>query len=165
MSAVPFGRHVALILLTLAANPAAAQTPAGIVTGVISLPAPDAQPAPVPGVTVTLTCGTADARTDVSDADGRFHFADAPTGTCTVSATLDGFKAVSKTIVVKEDATTDVAMLLEIAVLHQDVQVTGTMDGIASNPIASKIETVSSETMRKAPIATARFQDALPLIP
>src|SRR5258708_13954757 len=49
--------------------------------------------------------------------------------------------------------------------LHQEVQVTGTTEGIASNPIASKIETVTSETMKKAPIATARFQDALPLIP
>src|SRR5260370_30301156 len=98
MSAVPFARNIALILLTLTATSAAAQPPAGIVTGVISLPTPDAQPTPAPGVTVTLTCGGAEGRTDVSDADGKFRFPDARAGTCTITAALDGFKTESKAI-------------------------------------------------------------------
>ena len=165
MSAVRLVRNVVLILLTLTATSAAALTPPTTVTGVVSLPAPDGQSAAVPGVTVALTCGATQPRIEISDAEGKFRFDDAPAGGCSVTATLDGFKPTSKSIVAHENATTDVAIVLEIEVLHQEIQVTGTSDGIAADPIASKVETVGSETLQAAPIASARFQDALPLIP
>jgi hypothetical protein len=165
MNAVRMASNIALILFTLIATPAAAQTSAGVVTGVVSLPAPAGQPAGVPGVTLALTCGATEPRIEVSDSDGTFRFEDVPGGTCSVTATLDGFKPVSTAIVVKANTTNDIAIRLEIEVLHQDVQVTATADGIISNPIARAIETVRAETLQKAPIASARFQDALPLIP
>src|SRR5262245_23911521 len=165
MNALRLACNVALILLTLTATFAAAHTSGAVVTGVVSLPAPAGQPAAVPGVTVALACGPAEPRIAVSDADGRFRFDDVPVGTCSVTATLDGFKPVGKTIVVKENATTDVAITFEIEVLHQEVQVTGTADGIAGNPIASKVETITLDTIKRAPVVSSRFQDALPLIP
>src|SRR5262249_56101624 len=78
MTAVRHVRNIALILLTLGATSALAQTRAGTVTGVVSLPAPDRQQAAVPGVTLTLTCGDVTPRTEVSDADGKFRFEDPP---------------------------------------------------------------------------------------
>jgi hypothetical protein len=165
MNTLRLACNVALILLTLTATSAAAHLSGAGVTGVVSLPAAEGQSAAVPGVTVALVCGAAEPRIDVSDADGRFRFEDVPVGTCSVTATLDGFKPVGKTIAIKENATTDVAITLEIEVLHQEVQVTGTTDGMASNPIASKVETVTSETIKRAPVVSSRFQDALPLIP
>src|SRR5262249_44086546 len=102
---------------------------------------------------------------EVSDADGKFRFEDAPAGSCAIVAALDGFQSVSRTILVKATETTEVALVLDIESLHQDVQVTATADGMTANPIASKAETVAAETLRKAPVASTRFQDALPLIP
>src|SRR5262245_21050582 len=116
MSAVHQIRNVAMILFMLSAS-ALAQPPAGVVSGVVSLPAPDGQPAVVPGVTLTLSCGDAQPRTEVSDADGKFRFENAPAGSCAIVAALDGFKSVSKTVVVKATEATEVALVLEIASL------------------------------------------------
>ncbi|HEX4566299.1 MAG TPA: carboxypeptidase-like regulatory domain-containing protein, partial [Vicinamibacterales bacterium] len=158
-------RNAALILLALSATAALAQTPAGVVMGLVSLPAPDGQPAAVPGVTLTLICGDAQPRTDVSGPDGTFRFEGAQIGSCAIVASLDGFKPVSKTIVIKAGEPASVVLLLEIESLHQVVQVTASRDGISSDTIAAKVETVSQDTINRAPIASSRFQDALPLIP
>ena len=150
MTAVRWTSNVALILLALTATSAAAQAPAdtqvpAALTGVVSLSAPEGQSGAVPGVTLALTCGSTEPHVEVSDSDGKFLFQDLPGGTCVITATLDGFKPVSKTVAVKAGVTTDISIGLEIEVLHQEVQVTATVDGIVSNPIASHVETVRAE--------------------
>src|SRR5215472_4859680 len=44
-----------------------AQAPAGVVSGIVSLPASDGQPVAVPGVTLTLTSADRQPHVDVSD--------------------------------------------------------------------------------------------------
>ena len=78
----------ALLLAFLHAQAAAAQSPAGIVSGTVSLPAPDGQPAVVPGVTLTLTCAGMEPRSDISNDVGQFRFAHVPAGDCAVVAEL-----------------------------------------------------------------------------
>ena len=68
---------VGLLLLTcLRGHAAAAQEPAAIVAGTVSIAGPDGQPMVLPGVTITLACKNAESRTEVSDEQGEFRFAD-----------------------------------------------------------------------------------------
>ena len=97
--------HAALVLAMLAAKGAGAQSPLGVVSGTVSLPAPDGQPVVVPGVTLTLTCGLVNCN-ELSNEQGQFRFADATrfrrsSPNCRVQPV--------KAIVAVPDETTDVA--------------------------------------------------------
>jgi hypothetical protein len=157
--------HAGLILAALS-GPALAQTSSGVVSGTVSLPSPDGQAITVPGVTVTLTCGDSQQPSvEVTDDQGHFRFGEAPSGTCTVSADLQGFKSASKTTVVAPSATVDMALRLDADVLHEEVTVTGSAQAINSTSIAANVETIKAAALEIAPLASDRFQDALPLIP
>jgi hypothetical protein len=157
--------HAALILATVS-GPALAQTSSGVVSGTVSLPSPDGQAITVPGVTVTLTCGDSQQPSlEITDDQGHFRFGEAPSGTCIVSADLQGFKSASKTTVVAPSATVDIALRLDADVLHEEVTVTGSAQAIDSTSIAARVETIKAAALETAPLASDRFQDALPLIP
>jgi carboxypeptidase family protein len=155
----------ALVLASLGARSAAAQTPTGIVSGAVSLPSPDGQPVLVPGVTLTLTCGAAEPRTDISNETGQFRFADVPAGDCSVVAELQGFKSAVQALVVKAVETADVFLRLDVDALHVEVSVVGSLDTLDNGPISARVERITASVMQTAPIASERFQDALPLIP
>jgi hypothetical protein len=155
----------ALFLAFLHAQAAAAQSPAGIISGTVSLPAPDGQPVVVPGVTLSLTCAGMEPRSDVSNELGQFRFADVPAGACSVVAELQGFQSAVKAIAMKPGETADVALRLDLEALHEQVNVTAGPDTVEGSPIAARIERITASVMQTAPIASERFQDALPLIP
>jgi hypothetical protein len=157
--------HAAMFAAALSV-PALAQSIGGVVSGTVSLPSPDGQAVTVPGVTVTLTCADPQRPTvEVSDDQGHFRFADVPTGACIVAADLQGFKSATKTVVVTGSEPVDVALRLDADVLHEEVTVRATAQTVDSTPIAAHVETISAAEMQLAPIASDRFQDALPLIP
>jgi hypothetical protein len=155
----------ALLIAALTATPAIAQSQNGVVSGTVSLPTPDGQAVVVPGVTVTLTCGGGESRNEVSDEQGRIQFSDVPAGSCSIVAELQGFKSAVKAIVAKPAETTDVALRLDLEALHEEVDVRGSAETIESSPIATHVERITAGVMQIAPIASERFQDALPLIP
>jgi hypothetical protein len=157
--------HAALILAAMS-GPALAQSSTGVVSGTVSLPSPDGQPVAVPGVTVTLTCATSpQPSVEVSDDQGHFRFGEAPSGSCTMTADLQGFKSANKIVVVSPSGTVDVALRLDADVLHEEVTVTGSAQAIDSTPMAAQVDTLNAAKLQVAPIAGDRFQDALPLIP
>jgi hypothetical protein len=119
----------------------------------------------VPGVVLTRTCAGSQPRTDVSGDHGQFRFADVPAGTCSVVAELEGFGSVTEPVVVKANETADLELKLDIESLHEEINVTASARAIDSNPIEAHIETMNADAMRSAPLASERFQDALPLIP
>ena len=155
----------ALLFVTLSVARAFAQSGAGVVSGTVSLPSPEGQPVSVPGVTVTLTCANSQPAVEVSDERGHFRFGEASIGDCSVAAELQGFKTAATTVLVKADQTTDISLRLELEALHEEVEVVGHTQAIESNPIATHVETMNAAVMQTAPIASERFQDALPLIP
>ena len=161
LSAVP--AHAQKNAAASAAGVGTADPVVSVVAGTVALPAPDGQLVTVPGVTVTLTCGDAPARTEVSDGDGRFRFEDTLAAACSVAAELDGAKA-TQDIAVQAGRDIDVPLTLQMAALHQDVQVTASVEQVenAGGPREQKVDATTLET---APLASARFQDALPLIP
>lgn len=158
---------LAFSVALLAAHVAwAAQSPAGVVSGSVALPAPDGQPVVVPGVTVTLTCGGAEPRTEVSNEQGQFRFANVPARSCSVLAELQGFRSAVKLIALKPGETANLALRLDLEALHEDVSVTASAESVDdSSPIAAQVERINSGVMQTAPVASERFQDALPLIP
>jgi carboxypeptidase family protein len=144
---------------------ATAQVSTGTVSGTASLPSPEGQPVMVPGVTLTLTCAGLEPRVDVSNETGEFRFADVPPGDCSIVAELQGFTSAAKTVVVKPGAAERVVLQLDTEALHEQVDVVGTQDFVDSTPVSARVDRITASVMQTAPIASERFQDALPLIP
>jgi Carboxypeptidase regulatory-like domain len=157
--------RTAFLLILLHAHGAIAQSSTGIVSGTVSLPEPDGQPVVVPGVTLSLTCAGVEPRNETSNELGQFRFTDVPAGACSLVAELQGFKSVTKPVAIKPGGTADVALRLDLEVLHVEVSVTASTDPIEGSPIAAHVERITASMMQTAPIASERFQDALPLIP
>jgi hypothetical protein len=152
------------LITVLAGNAAMAQEPAATIAGAVSVAGPDGQPLMLPGVTLTLTCASGDRRTDVSNERGEFRFAGALIGTCSIAADLQGFKSVAKVVVLKPGETAAVTLQLGLDTLREEVTVSAKTDATDS-PIAAHVDRMTAQMMRTAPIASERFQDALPLIP
>jgi hypothetical protein len=154
----------AFLLASLQAEAATAQSLTGSVSGTVSLPSPDGQPVVVPGVTLTLTCSGV-PRLDFSTESGQFRFADVPVGDCSIVAELQGFKSAVKPLAVKQGEAADVSLRLDVDALHLQVSVVGSQDTVDGGPIRARVERITGSVMQTAPIASERFQDALPLIP
>src|SRR5205823_143239 len=111
------------------------------------------------------TCVVGEPRSGVSNEQGQFRFADVPAGPCSIVAELSGFKSAAKAIVATPDEPTDVTLRLDLEALHEEVNVTARADAVDGSPIATHVERLTADVMQTAPIASGRFQDALPLIP
>jgi len=156
---------IVFLVASLQAEGATAQSPTGIVSGTVSLPSPDRQPAVVPGVTLSLTCVDMEPRIDVSNETGQFRFADVPVGDCSIVAELQGFKSAARALAVKPGETADVSLTLDVDALHVEVSVIGSQDTVEGGPITAHVERITPVVIQTAPIASQRFQDALPLVP
>ncbi len=156
---------MAFLLASLHVVGATAQTPAGTVSGTVSLPSPDGQPVVVPGVTLTLTCAGTEPRIEVSSETGQFLFADVPVGDCSIIAELQDFKSAVKAVALRPGETADVSLRLDVDALHVEVSVVGSRDTAEGGPITARVDRITAGMMQSAPIASERFQDALPLIP
>jgi hypothetical protein len=153
------------IVSTLGGSAAAAQSTTSAIAGAVSVPSPDGQPFVVPGVTLTLTCGGTEPRIEVSNERGEFRFADVATGVCTLAAELQGFKSATTRVAVSTGETATVSIQLGLETLHEEVTVHAQPDAIETNPIDAHVGRMTAPVMRSAPLASERFQDALPLIP
>ena len=153
------------LALTLGAPALAAQSATAAIAGTVSVQAPDGQPFVVPGVTLTLTCGAAAPRLEVSNERGEFRFADVPVADCALTAELQGFKSAITNVAASAGETASVTIPLGLETLHEEVTVHAQADALQTNPIDAHVERMTAQPMRIAPLASERFQDALPLIP
>src|SRR5580704_711887 len=145
--------YTACLLACLQAQGAAAQSAAGTVSGTVSLPEADGQGVVVPGVTLSLTCAGMEPRSDTSNELGQFQFADVPAGACSIVAELQGFKSITRPIAVKPGETADVTLRLDVEALHEEVNVTGSLDTVEAGPISARVERITAGVMQTAPIA------------
>src|SRR5438128_9382240 len=102
--------HLGFVLVAWGPPAALAQPPVGVVSGTVSIAAPDGQANLIPGVTLTLACPNAQPRTEMSDDQGRFRFDDVPADTCSIVAELQGLTSMTKAVVVKSGKTTDLGL-------------------------------------------------------
>src|SRR5262249_25406643 len=138
----------------IGATPAAAQTSSASVAGAVSVTGPDGQPFVVPGVTLTLTCGSAAPMVEVSNERGGFRSAGRAAGACSLQGELQGFKTTSKDVAVVDGEPAAVMMQLGLDTLHEEVTVSARLDNVEANPIAANVERMTSQVMQIAPIAS-----------
>jgi hypothetical protein len=153
------------IASALGGSAAAGQSATSAIAGAVSVPAPDGQPFVVPGVTLTLTCGSGEPKIEISNERGEFRFVDVPAGDCALAAELQGFKAAKTSVNVTAGETKAIDIQLGLETLHEEVTVRAEGDTRAENPIETHVERLTTAVMQTAPLASERFQDALPLIP
>jgi hypothetical protein len=154
------------LLVVLAIGSASAQEATGVVAGSVSVAGADGASLVMPGVTLTLTCPTHEPRMEVSDDRGGFHFGDvaAASAPCSIVADLQGFNsATAVTIAAGETTTVDLQLRLDS--LREEVTVQARPDVIDESAGGARVERITSTIMETAPIASDRFQNALPLIP
>src|SRR6266403_6258895 len=104
---------VALALCAAATPTARAQGTLGTIQGSVTALNGSVR---LPGALVTLRdLSGREMANQLSDADGRFRFADLPEGRYRVSASLDGFRATDAAVVIAAGRTTEQAVDLPIA--------------------------------------------------
>ena len=139
---------LALAVVGLTANVAFAQT-----TGDIDGTVTDANNAPLPGASVTITSPALQGtRTAVTDAAGRFRFPALPGGTYTVTGALSGFtKSERRNIVVKIGGVASVPLTMTVSV-KEEVVVTGEAPVIDTAKTTIGV-TGTSEQISRLPLA------------
>jgi len=151
----------ALLLLLASFGIASAQeTTSGSLTGEVT----DAQGAPVPGATVTVTSGQG-SKTTVTDAEGRFFVPYLTPGLVSVKVELTGFTPVQqKDINVRlGQRTTLSGLVLKVGGLEEVVEVVGTAPVIDVNSTTAG-GTLDSEQMKHLPVGR-NFTQTLYLVP
>lgn len=162
----PLARHtwtaVAALWLVFGAGLSAAQTDPAALRGV----AVDTSGAALPGATVTLTPedgSSAAPLEQVTDGAGRFAFEDLAPGRYTVVLALEGFedRRLSSVVVPSSE---ELRAALEIAGFAETVLVRPTSPLTApATPVGQA--TIEQKVLSDMPLATERFEDALPLLP
>src|SRR5262249_1093339 len=99
------------------------------------------------------------------DDQGQFRFSTVPAGRCTLVAELTGLTPTAAPLTVTAQETTRVELRLDLAALHENVNVTAAMPALHANPIATHVQRINTPTPEQGPLGSNRFQDALPLIP
>jgi hypothetical protein len=154
----------ALLTFAALASPLAAQTQ--ITTGVIQGTVSDATGASLPGVTVEArNVDTNIARTDVTEADGRFVFLQLPPGNYRVTFTLSGFATMVQEnvqLTVGQAITLPVAM--KVSGVAETVTVTTGTKVIETSRTAAS-STLNQTTVESIPILGRKFEDLLTLTP
>jgi carboxypeptidase family protein/TonB-dependent receptor-like protein len=163
-----FRRHIlamtATVLLVFGANAFNAEA-AG--KSAIKGAAVDASGGALPGVTVVLKAAAgsaAEPQEQVTDGEGHFTFEDLDPGTYAVVLSLSGFEE-KKFDAVTVPAEHELKAVLQIAALVETVIVRATDDRmpIPVNPIGETV--MEQAVLSTVPLATERFDDALPLLP
>jgi hypothetical protein len=135
--------------LALAAGPAAAQDYRARVQGTVS----DTSQGVIPGVTVSLANdATGVAVTQVSDANGRYLFDFVEPGVYTMTASLDGFKAVQQSAVrVQQRGDLTVDFQLELGSVTETVTVNAPPVAVQFNTSSAQL-TVERQLLDQVPI-------------
>ncbi len=115
-----------LLLLFASAASGGAQSPTGVIAGVVT----DASTAAVPGVQVAITNrDTGQVRNATTSSDGRYALEALPPGAYVVTAEISGFKRVERLATVAAGMTTTVDFSLEIG------DVSASLDVVAVAPL------------------------------
>ena len=140
---------VAALLLFLSPFALSQSKDTGAIEGTIT----DAEKAPLPGVTVTLTSpNLMGTRTALTDGNGQFRFPALPPGTYTVKAEMPGFRTVIQEGV-RLTTTTRLAvdMVLQQSAVAEEVTVVGQAPTVDVKSTESASVTLSNEILRNIP--------------
>ncbi len=119
---------------------------------------------PLPGATVTLTCGAGTPQITTTDTAGSFAFA-ASASRCSLAAALEGFTPASSDSF--SVGTTDVSLdlVLQVASHVEGVTVVGNQESPMPGAEPAQPSTVNREVIHNSVRPNSRVDDVLPLIP
>lgn len=101
----------------------------------------------------------------VTDADGRYQFAQLAAGSYTLEAREDGFKPWSATVTVQAGQAVVQDVLLQISSVDQQVEVRAEVTPIVATQSVESTATVSNQQLAALPLPTQKFTEALSLVP
>jgi outer membrane receptor for ferrienterochelin and colicin len=143
----------------------AAQAQGGRIKGKVVAVTADKREA-LPGVVVTLSGSLLQtgALQSVSDEEGEYVFGGLVAGDYVVTVELQGFQKYERKVMVPIEASVDLNIMLS------PMELRGTVDVEAEDRETRQTEStipsqVTTQTLRNAPLAREKFQDALPLLP
>ncbi|HEX6901951.1 MAG TPA: TonB-dependent receptor [Thermoanaerobaculia bacterium] len=153
------------ILLALAAVPAFAQT--DVTTSRISGTVQDASGAPLPGVTIeTTNTETGLVQVTVTDERGFYRVLNLPTGTYTITATLDGFAtATAPNVRLLLGSTPTVNFNLQSATISETITVTAEELPVVEVTNTTASTTIQQEQIENLPSAGRDFKQLVLLTP
>lgn len=138
----------------------------GVIKGVVRTTEATGGVSVVPEVTVTLSNSRllSGGRTTQSDDNGEFQFTGLVDGEYQVKFERQGFQPVQSRAVVSGGQAKVLEIQLTVAALTGEITVETNQDVINVQE-SSNVGTVSQKFLQNAPLASERFQDALPLLP
>ena len=153
---------LAMLAMTL---PAIAQT--DVTTSRISGTVSDSTGAPLPGVTVEgRNVATGLVATAVSDERGAYRLINLPTGSYTVSATLDGFAtATAENYRLLIGTAPTINFELQAASVTESITVTASEMPVVEVTNTTRSTTIQTEQIREIPIAQRDFKNLVLLAP
>jgi hypothetical protein len=152
------------VLLLLPVAGATAQTQ--ITTGVIQGTVADPTGAALPGVSVEARhVETNLARTQITEADGRFVFLQLPPGPYKLTFTLSGFATlVQENVVLTVGQAVTLPAVMRVSGVAETVTVT-TSAGVVESTRTAAASTLNQLTVETTPILGRKFEDLLTLTP
>lgn len=147
-----------------ATQPVRAQTSA--LQGTVTVSSTSGPGQILPGTTLNLTPSSSSQKTHstVTNDQGEFKFTDLAAGTYTLEVSLSGFKPYSEQVTISSGVVTVTNISLELLEVSGTVNVAVDDDkSISTNPTPAA--SFKQDNFQTLPLATERFQDALPLVP
>jgi hypothetical protein len=149
-------RWAALAVLSIAGAWSLLGSPVGSIQGAVK----DSTGALVPGVKVTLTNTSTNARLDTTtDPNGEFQFLQLPPATYSLTAEAQGFKKVDvSSVLVQVDQITHLDLTLEVGSLSESVQVEAVAP-LLENDKSTLSSVVNSRTISDMPLNARQVLD------
>ena len=131
----------------------------------------EAQELPLGGASCSLSAvppGKTPIAAATSDEQGTARFTNVPPGRYTLTVTKEGFETLARSeVVIDEKPENEIVVVLTVATVQEKVTVTTPGEAATSVEAGSTIASgnIKRETLRTLPLAVARIDQALPLIP
>lgn len=97
----------------------------GTVVGTVRTTLPAGEIVAIPGVRVTVTCGSGAALSNVSDENGQVQFTHVPVGNCSLETDVQGFRPVSTNFEVPGTERVDLPLALVLEPMYTGLMVIG----------------------------------------
>jgi hypothetical protein len=139
--------------------------------GALKVVVKEARDLPVAGASCSLSAvsaGKTPTAAATSNDQGIVRFTNVLPGRYTLTVTKEGFETRARSdVVIDEKLENEIVVVLTVAAVHEKVIVTAPAEDATSVEAGSTIPAgnIKRETLRALPLATARIDDALPLIP
>ncbi len=126
-----------------------------------------ASPAVLPAVTLRLSAVSPGATpfTTVTDEQGHYEFLDLLPGSYSITLDLQGFKGITKTILVTPGQRNVQDFAMELAEVTEKVEVKDTAAPVSTETAAAPSTTISNEELTSIPTAEEKVKELLPVTP